>query len=66
MFPVNMSPKKQKEFYERLHDLYRAEKGWTKTYTLYAIKIMDDNAVMRYAEADVGEYVLNYSAVIRF
>ena len=55
-FPVNMSPRKQKEFYERLNDLYRAEKGWTKTYTLYAIKILDDQAVMRYANADVEGY----------
>ena len=55
-FSVNMSPRKQKEFYERLNDLYRAEKGWTKTYTLYAIKILDDQAVMRYANADVEGY----------
>ena len=53
MFYVQMSPKKNAEYYERLHTLYREEKGWEKTYELYAIKGLDWERIAAYASVDL-------------
>ena len=53
MFSVHINPNRRKRFYETLHELYREQCGWDRTYTLLQVTPLNTDEVLKYADMDV-------------